>query len=1061
MATAVNWTVAYTGADFSGWQAAFNGIGSKWTASSTGNLTGVSSSGTAIQLSTTGEAIATFTGTATGNSMAVTGVTGTIAIGQLVQGSGVPNNTTFTAGSGSTWTTSNVCTSSGAVLASGTDWVGHPLTISSVSNMITSYVILTRVATVSATSAYPTGTFGSAPTTGSAYSIADVAVTVTGGLSSAISNKWVDTSAGIIAPSIGMDATHNLTMAGNTAWNIGNQINYNSTGAINQPVTIESSTSGFNGLLQFPVGSFVTIQDLHVNCTAVNPNTIYAAGNLIFNRIWVRGIDPSRGGNAVVSCGGTGLGYNSIIDMPGPSNNGPAYATSGTFSLYNCEMYAAPQSIAAFDTPGGLTCVDCAVFGFNALSGTYTTSVADITKTGCTVLVPSAAVAIANTPFSTDLRTRAGGGMTGIGNGSAVISGPQSLDIYGASRPSTGSANVTAGVMQNAITVPATASVVISIVYTGGDYSTPVYGQAAPSSLTVSGSLATLTSATTLPWPVGANVQITVHNTAPNYDNDYIGTVTGTTTLTFPVTNIGAVTSVGQWYGQVVNTTMGQDMTWLQPSQTCGGNAADGTHIVLSSFANAVCVGHPITWVQNGTLTTTTCLILGYNSGTGVAVVGGTLGGYSSSFAATPTSADTYSIAPFTIRWNLGLAGTSNNTKWALDVYTASGGNQSGAVPIGGGSGNIVPTTITSPTSTWRLHGTTLYDSTQQLGTISGTGSAICIQNGGLTSPITPDHTATIWIWAGNGTIDFIQSWCANPGTQMDGALSFGGNASSPNQPVTLDAMVLRCDTGTADRAHFPIVGPSSPPYSLTVTRSAFVATNIFDQYMCDNGNYNLHNCVSAHTCNVITTSSSTVSSGSAITVPTITGILVGYTFVSHPNIPEGAIVNSTSGSSVPFTLNLSAALTGAVNSGDTLRLYSIEYDFFPGSNAVINATNTGFFGQLSPFGSLTTGTLANVVADNNRHGTAGMTIVSYPAAFNLASGQGQEAVNVDLRLPGSSPLIIGGTPDALVPNDIFGNAYIDGAGGRSIGPVQYITLAHGGAGIGFGIGGGGQIISG
>lgn len=47
---------------------------------------------------------ATFTGTITGNTLAVSGVTGTIAIGQFVYGAGVMGGSLITGGSGSSWT---------------------------------------------------------------------------------------------------------------------------------------------------------------------------------------------------------------------------------------------------------------------------------------------------------------------------------------------------------------------------------------------------------------------------------------------------------------------------------------------------------------------------------------------------------------------------------------------------------------------------------------------------------------------------------------------------------------------------------------------------------------------------------------------------------------------------------------------------------------------------------------------------------------------------------------------------------------------------------------------
>ncbi|MFK4442874.1 hypothetical protein ABH944_002983 [Caballeronia udeis] len=67
----------------------------------------------------------TFTGSITGTALAVSGVTGTIAIGQTVYGAGVTANTTITAGSGTSWTVSpsQTVTSEAMGAASATQFV--------------------------------------------------------------------------------------------------------------------------------------------------------------------------------------------------------------------------------------------------------------------------------------------------------------------------------------------------------------------------------------------------------------------------------------------------------------------------------------------------------------------------------------------------------------------------------------------------------------------------------------------------------------------------------------------------------------------------------------------------------------------------------------------------------------------------------------------------------------------------------------------------------------------------------------------------------------------------
>ena len=62
---------------------------------------------------------ASFTGSISGTSLSVSGVTGTIVIGQLVQGTGITFNTYINGGSGSSWTVNNSQTVSGAMTSGG------------------------------------------------------------------------------------------------------------------------------------------------------------------------------------------------------------------------------------------------------------------------------------------------------------------------------------------------------------------------------------------------------------------------------------------------------------------------------------------------------------------------------------------------------------------------------------------------------------------------------------------------------------------------------------------------------------------------------------------------------------------------------------------------------------------------------------------------------------------------------------------------------------------------------------------------------------------------------
>lgn len=95
-------------------------------------LTGTVAVGSSASITFTPTTGATFTGVLTNvatNNLAVSGVTGTIAIGQFVTGAGVANSTQITAGSGSTWTT-NTPQAVGSEAMASAPIVGQPITVS-------------------------------------------------------------------------------------------------------------------------------------------------------------------------------------------------------------------------------------------------------------------------------------------------------------------------------------------------------------------------------------------------------------------------------------------------------------------------------------------------------------------------------------------------------------------------------------------------------------------------------------------------------------------------------------------------------------------------------------------------------------------------------------------------------------------------------------------------------------------------------------------------------------------------------------------------------------------
>lgn len=103
------------------------------------------------------QAMATFTGVATGGTaMTVSSVNGTIAIGQLITGSGVPSNTYIVSGSGSSWVINNNATFNSTVVSSEPDpfTILIPQAITYAENRI--YRDLDFLSTVSVNATYST-----------------------------------------------------------------------------------------------------------------------------------------------------------------------------------------------------------------------------------------------------------------------------------------------------------------------------------------------------------------------------------------------------------------------------------------------------------------------------------------------------------------------------------------------------------------------------------------------------------------------------------------------------------------------------------------------------------------------------------------------------------------------------------------------------------------------------------------------------------------------------------------------------------------------------------------
>lgn len=922
---------------------------------------------------------------------------------------------------GSSSTVIHLAASEGA-----TDFLGHPLTIGGVTCLITAYNTSTQVATVSARAGYP-ASFGSSPSAGTAYTIADVAVVVNIGQSAAGSNLWTDSSGNWTISGITRDSTHTLTINGATAWtsNVNKYpLRRNLNGDTNQPVLIYSTNAGGTGylILDSTVANGTVINDLQFYVSSFgqgsvvqNPSAAAGTSVVTFNRCWLQAINPTASG--IINAMGA---FNNCVIA---TDNAPNYIAVGYGSVYNnCLIYgyaiSSTASSAAYATGFGAILNECFIVGcaalvnpgsFSGYSGaTFTRCYSDLAGTGVTQVTAANQIAALSgqTSAALDLRPKSTGGLPGNGGAPSTVT-----DLYGVTRSVSAS---TVGPVENAVAVPALQAVSWDVNYAGAI--TDVAPNGTVSAYSWSGGTATVTLGTH-GLTVGGVYQIAICNASNSsgYFGLFNATALNSTQVTYAVASSPTPpANPAQWVCYLFNTLLGvcggaADLTYFQSGLTCSGTAADSSHIVLDASTAASVIGHPVQY-QSGNI----CIIGNYDPVTHIATVipPPTGSGFFANFGTTPQSGQAFTIFPMSVEFAIGQS-AAGNTLWNKTILggLAGGFGNSGAINFG-------PVT-TSPASFVKLRGTTAYNKTVALGTPANNGSAIVIKNNS-------DHTAVIGVGCDNLVISQIQIYCSG-NNQEDGCLLALSGAGS----VAMTNVVLRGDSGTDDQAHTPWFGQSGFNFStVAATNCAFVATDKRNLTGgTAGGGFTAKFCMLASTCNVSTTVSTTVASGTTIVVASNAGITAGDvshagSYLIHPNISDGANVLSISGSG-PYTLTVQGgSITGSISAGAAIQLDNMEWaNLQTVGSPTMTSASTAFLGMGRPVKATpAVATYATCATDSiSATGISGLTnSISYAAAVTAGSGLFATGT-VDCRLPVASPLIAAGTYDAAVPLDIFG----------------------------------------
>ena len=728
-----------------------------------------------------------------------------------------------------TYTASGTCTGGTAstiTLASGTTsaCIGHTLLWNGNRYLIGAFNTSTLVATLAALAGYP-ASFAGTPASGNAYTIDDVAVTLTIGQSAAGNNRWA-IGATLTLGAIATSATNTLTLQGATPWNPGLPLTPNTGGLTTQAVFLAGAVN-YAALLTASVNN-VVINDLAFGNSANGPVVSWGGASLALNRVFFQ-----ANASQVPFYSGTSVAVtakNCIF-----RGGGGGYVNSnGSFT--GCLFLNMATGLTR--NYGSPVANDCGFFGCGAITGGATLSNCASDLAGTAGVTQRGAASTQFVNATADFRPLASGGLVGLGGANTGIA----TDIYGAPR---NAAHVTVGAAENGYAPPATQSLGYAVNY-AGDVSglAPVFvGTGA-----VSGAVLTISAVTSGNIAVGDTVLYS-NNGATSAGTSLVVTSLGSGTGGTGTYNLSGSDTSSSTYTEIdvpaLSRQTGSDLTYFQQGLTCPATSGSNTQIVLDPTATVACLGHPIQW-KTGAIGMITGLAL--VSGNLVATISAVLG-YPANFGGVPQAGDAYTIFPTSVTFTIGQSAAGNRL-WDLHQSVF-------------GSGAVYLAAKTSATSTLTLTGAYAFDAGAALGTILGSGStsAVAIANHG-------DHRSVLQVNspALNVFVSRLQLWSkfSSETAAEDGC--FVGTGA-----VAFNGCLLRGDNFSDDGAHSPGIYLCNPA-SISLTNCVVMGNH----YHTEIGSYgnNWKFCTVINTDNTTATLTAPAASGAtSLTLNSTAGI--------------------------------------------------------------------------------------------------------------------------------------------------------------------------------------------
>lgn len=371
------------------------------------------------------------------------------------------SSTGHTLRSGSTTMVINLATAE-----STKDFTGHPLTIGATTCLITSYNTSTQVATVSALAGYPAA-FGTSPSSGTSYTIADVAAVLTIGQTSSGNNAWYLSGATTLTLSgITTSSTDTITLQGASGWDKTVELQDNEDGIVTQPPFFDTTAPYGVYCMNISVNN-VIVKNLQFANQADGGGLSYTgSGSIVINGCMLEVTSDLASNHTalqLIGSAGTATVINSIIYNSAQTGYG-AFTGDANGSFYGCTFLGFSTSLASVGS-GTTLCVDCAFL--NCATGpwvdsysapvTFTNCITDISNSfSITPVTPGTSILSQSDP---DFRVTSGSALANVGTTDSHLL----VDIFGVTRslstPTVGVMELAANTHPIAISISSSSSV--------------------------------------------------------------------------------------------------------------------------------------------------------------------------------------------------------------------------------------------------------------------------------------------------------------------------------------------------------------------------------------------------------------------------------------------------------------------------------------------------------------------------------------------------------------------------------------------------------------------------